>query len=614
MTFPEGRNISTAQFQDDIAIDMGAHTLKFGGKAYLIKENDHYFTSGIVPSETVATMSAFIDGGYDLSSGTTSGGLTTYQEATTFAQTFPEKPNYPVFINQLAAYAEDDWKASRSLNLTLTLRAEHQGNITCMNNCLTQLSVPFTTLNHSASIPYNQAYVFNQNDVLPGLQRLELQPRLGFAYNPSFAQSWVVRGGAGIFYDGLAASVLEGIAKNPPLKPSFSVSQDHLANTETTGNLYADTQAYDTAFVAGITGGETEAQIQASLPTAAERKAFSPPNVYTAQNNFHMYYVEKWNLEVQKLLGTNTSIDINYLGNHGVHKPFTNAGLNAYSASGAIAGLPTVQPDSRFGIVYYYTSGGSTNYNGVITTVTHRFNQQSVFTAGYTYGKTLSTGANGFSTNTATSGSGTDDIGAPPNPYHTNEFYGPDSTDQRNTFVANYVYKVPFNNPFYGLWEVSGAAYAYTGLPFTAIDTATSSSISSYSTGAYGASLMAKYLGGREASCNYGGNACVTKSEFAPATSVGVNGPRNAWRGPAYVSTDLSLTKSVPVHWEGGMFSVSMQAFNVLNHLNFSKPSGSLSSGSFGKVTSTYNPSGIFSGVDGDDSPRVVQLKTKIVF
>jgi Carboxypeptidase regulatory-like domain len=608
-SFPTGRNISTAQFQDDIAINEGVHTLKFGVKAYLIKENDHYFTANTVPEETVPTLSAFINGGYDPSSYSTKSG--TYSEATTFAQGFPERPNYPVFENQLAGYAEDDWKATRSLNLTLTLRAEHQGNISCMDNCLTELSAPFVSLNHGASIPYNQAYVFNQNDVLPGLQTIEMQPRFGFAYNPSFMESLVVRGGAGFFYNGLASSILEGIAKNPPLKPSFSVSQDHLANSETTGNLYADTQAYDTAFVNGIKGGETEAQIQASLPTASERNAFTPPNVYTSQANFHMYYVEKWNLEVQKLFGSNTSLDVNYLGNHGVHAPFTNAGLNAYSASGAIAGLPGVVPDPRFGIVYYYTSGGLSNYDGLVTTFVHRFSQQSTFTAGYTYGKTMSTGANGFSTSTST---GTTDIGAPPDPYHPLAFYAPDSTDQRHTFTANYVYKAPWNNPFYGQWEVSGMALAYSGLAFTAIDTKGSSSISSYSTGNYGASLTADYKGGGEASCGVYANACLTSSEFGSATSVGLNGPRNSWRGPDYYDTDFNVTKFVPLHWEGGTFSVSLEAFNVLNHPDFSKPTGSLSSGSFGKVTSTINPSGIFSGVGGDDSPRIVQFKTKIIF
>jgi hypothetical protein len=48
--------------------------------------------------------------------------------------------------------------------------------------------------------------------------------------------------------------------------------------------------------------------------------------------------------------------------------------------------------------------------------------------------------------------------------------------------------------------------------------------------------------------------------------------------------------------------------------VNFSRPTGSLSNGSFGKVTATINPTGVFSGVGGDDSPRILQFKTRIVF
>jgi hypothetical protein len=146
------------------------------------------------------------------------------------------------------------------------------------------------------------------------------------------------------------------------------------------------------------------------------------------------------------------------------------------------------------------------------------------------------------------------------------------------------------------------------------IDTATTNKINTYKTGAYGASLLATYLGGGEKTCGYGLQVCLSNSQFGPATSVGFNEPRNNFRGPMYVSTDLSVTKGVPLHWEGGRFEASAQAFNVLNHLNFSKPTGSLSSGSFAKITAPVNPSGIFSGIGGDDSPRIVQLKAKIVF
>ena len=64
-SFPTGRNITNIQLQDDYALTEGTHTLKLGFKGYVTKENDHYFTAGTVPNETVSTMSAFINGGID---------------------------------------------------------------------------------------------------------------------------------------------------------------------------------------------------------------------------------------------------------------------------------------------------------------------------------------------------------------------------------------------------------------------------------------------------------------------------------------------------------------------------------------------------------------------
>ncbi len=619
-SFPTGRNITTVQVQDDFALAEGAHTLKFGAKGYFIKENDHYFTANTVPSISVQSMSAFINGGVDPSS----------SNKTNFTQAFPLKPNYPVGYNQWAVYTEDDWKATRSLSLSFALRLEHQGNISCLSGCITQLASPWLSLNHSAAIPYNQAYSFNSRGSLFNLQQLEWQPRIGFAFNPPFMhESMVVRGGFGIFYDGLPGNILEGMAKNPPTKNTFTnVSGDNLANTETT-NLFSDTAALNQAFTSGITSGGTVASIKGSLPTNLQ-PFFTPPSVYTSQPNFQMFYLEKWNLEVQKQLGRWDVLSVNYMGNHGVHLPFTNAGLNAFSPAATAAaatsakpyiiGLPTAQPDSRFGTVYYYQSGGAANYNAVIVTATHKFGASGgLITAGYTLGKNLDTGANGFSTSTATAG--TTDIGAPVDPYNPNRSYGRAAIDERHNLVINYVYKLPFKNPFYGGWQVSGIAFAYSGLPFTAVDTTLSPNIASYASGAYGGTLLPTYLGGGQLRCDYGKDQCLTKAQFsstvpgqANVATVNSNQGRNMFNGPKYITTDFSLTKSIPLHWEGGRLAIAAQAFNVLNHLNFSRPSGALASSTFGQVTAAVNPSGIFSGVGGDDSPRILQLKAKIEF
>jgi hypothetical protein len=370
----------------------------------------------------------------------------------------------------------------------------------------------------------------------------------------------------------------------------------------------------NTAFSSSITNGGTAASVKASLPTALQ-KFFTPPGLYGPQNNFKLYQIYKWNLEIQKsFFNGMTALSVNYMGNHGINKPYTNAGLNAYSTT--LAGLPTTAPDPRFGQVNYIASGGMSNYNGVVTTFTQRFRGGSLFTAGYTYGKSMDTITTGLSS-TTTGSSGTPDITSSLDPYNPVSRYAPASSDIRNYLTLNYVYKVPFKNAFYGGWQVSGAAFIYSGLPFGVFDATTTGNISgsASSGGFYGGTVLANYNYSGESSCSRPGTPCLLATQFSKATSISSTGPRNGFRGPDYISTDIGITKTIPIHFEGGEFSFGAQAFNVLNHPNFSRPaSTSLTSSTFGTITSTVNPSGVFSGVGGDDSPRIVQLKTKLTF
>ena len=43
--------------------------------------------------------------------------------------------------------------------------------------------------------------------------------------------------------------------------------------------------------------------------------------------------------------------------------------------------------------------------------------------------------------------------------------------------MLNYVYKTPFKNFFIGGWQAAGSAFVYSGLPFTVMDAATTSSL-----------------------------------------------------------------------------------------------------------------------------------------
>ena len=95
---------------------------------------------------------------------------------------------------------------------------------------------------------------------------------------------------------------------------------------------------------------------------------------------------------------------------------------------------------------------------------------------------------------------------------------------------------------------------------------------------------------------------------------------RNQVYGPSYTDTDFAIQKGFKLplpHLETGKFAVGAQFFNLFNHPNFAAPGHDINNPeTLGSITSTVNtPTSILgSGLGGDASPRLIQLKGTITF
>jgi hypothetical protein len=74
--------------------------------------------------------------------------------------------------------------------------------------------------------------------------------------------------------------------------------------------------------------------------------------------------------------------------------------------------------------------------------------------------------------------------------------------------------------------------------------------------------------------------------------------------GPGQFNIDAAIMKSVRLSWpkEGSQLQIRAEAFNVLNHPQFSNPNATYGSSSFGIISST------------SVNPRVGQLALKMIF
>ncbi len=90
------------------------------------------------------------------------------------------------------------------------------------------------------------------------------------------------------------------------------------------------------------------------------------------------------------------------------------------------------------------------------------------------------------------------------------------------------------------------------------------------------------------------GCASVT-APGCPALGTYGNVSSNAFYGPKSLQFDAQVSRIFPIH-ESWTATLRLEGFNVLNHPDFSNPTASLTSSTFGQISSTTNAARVFQG------------------
>jgi hypothetical protein len=313
---------------------------------------------------------------------------------------------------------------------------------------------------------------------------------------------------------------------------------------------------------------------------------------------------------------------------HGIHIPIDDNGMNAYcptsACPGGFLGLPTGVPNASFGVVNQILSAGTSNYNGLTVSLRRSVAAGLTFNLNYTWSHALDDVSNGgllplnaLQTDTS--------LLNPQNPFNIRGNYGNSDLDVRHYVSFGWVYSDALRhsgfhwgpNRIFGGWTLSGNDFYRTGLPFTVVDSAATTTLAGFN---YGGTIFGSPLTNSFASCGAAAVnvPCLNTSEFAASTSsptgFGAQG-RNDFRGPGFFDMDLSLMKDFAIK-EHVKVSIGAQAYNLLNHPNFDQPVNDIANPLFGSVTRLVGPptSILGSFVAGNDSPRFVELKALFRF
>jgi len=514
-------NFNSYQVYEDAFYTRGAHAIKFGVAIERLQANQ----IGIVNPNgqfIFGSLKNFLRGQPDSFNAPLGGTLT------------PRDLRQTIF----GAYVQDDWHLRPNLTINLGLRYETASVPTEVQNKLS------TLLNLTDPEPHLGSPYF-QNPT-----KRDFDPRIGFAWDPFGSGKSSVRGAFGM-YDVLPMTYLYEL---------LSILTAPYLQTGSVGGLTA-----------------------AAFPTGA----YSLLNVSTLRYSFvephpRRSYLMEWNLSVQRELAKELTLNVGYIGSHGVHLPFRADDVNtvqpALTSQGYVWPTPRgngAQLNPNVGQISALLWQVPSSYQGLNAQVTRRFSHGFQMQGSYTWAKSIDTGSSSIAGDTFGNSVSSLPLFDPRLRRGLSDF------DIRHNFVLNYMWQIKNPSTWTGPlsyvakgWELGGIFQASSGMPFTATIGGDPLGLKSADLYAFPDRLNGP---GCNSPVNPGNpNGYIKTDCFAapnPGTRLGDAG-RNTVIGPGLENFDLSLFKNNPVPRISESFNAQLrfEFFNVLNHANFQVP------------------------------------------
>jgi hypothetical protein len=570
--------------------------------------------------------------------------------------------NHDYKIPNFAAYAQDDYRVTSTWTVNLGFRVDfngapydaycHQGNFDpnllaasgqgfFWPKCIDQFKLPGVTGTA-------------QRSGLDNNYTTVLQPRIGLAYDVGGHHTTSIRTGYGIYTVREDIGSLENMILTPPTMPQVAPAgiNPNLGGLATyfseapnqvpaVGEINANSVPTASLFQGFSNDGLCD-DIALSNSTTFGTPCFSGNSLYDfapqIPRRWQSPTMQQWSLDVERSLGRNWKLEVNYFGSKGTHlREVDDANQPILASPSQPLAVKVADPNSPlYGQTYTITQNtfanvvarspylgnapfgyekfgqdANSNYNGLGVTVSHQFSEGLSVQSAYTYSKSLDNTSNASVAvdtrlNNQLTGAAS---------------YGPSDFDRRQRWITNYDYSLPFfahRHDFAGRalsgWEFSGVFTLQGGTPFTVIDP--------NGGGAYGylsspnlvtpdfapGFSCSNALSSGSIQSRLGGY--LNANAFVPAPIVanspdGSTGygdvPRNCFYGPRQLNLDFSVNRSFHL-MEHQQVKFSAEFFNLTNTTSFANPTYPVA----------YESGGTINQIVG--TPRLVQFALRYAF
>ena len=476
----------------------------------------------------------------------------------------------------LAFYLQDAWKIRPNLTLNVGIRWEYESPFTAAHNEYSRVD-PTT----------GQVLFAGQNGVSDTLNltapKTDFAPRVGLSYR--VLDKTVIRSGFGIFYAGIFSDLGGQV-----LFPGYNVEQ--VFPSQGTGIPEPFSLSQGMPSVATNNPSNPQANL-------AQFNSVSNPLSLTDYDGFtevKQPYAAQWNFGVEQQLPKGIIADVNYVGAHGVHlavnlptnyAPYNVALDNQLAVENSSVDNQEAKP---FPLISSYNSlnfEGTSTYQALQVSVRRQFSSNLAFVANYTRSKSLDD-ASGIYSFSQPSGL---NLGEIPQQF-LNINKGLSEFDRPNDFTAALQYLTKGNKWVRG-FLIAPIISAHSGIPIYIgqanenqaqngadqqrpdyISTGTSLVIPETANG-----TGVQYLLPATASNfplvptgPYASGSGASRVLVLP-TSLGNLG-RDVVRGPNQLDANIAVGRKFDLR-ENLKFTIRLEAYNFLNHTNFT-PSSSV--------------------------------------
>ncbi len=551
-----------------------------------------------------------------------------------------------------SAYAQDDWKPTTNLTLSLGLRWEYGSPYSEQNNYIsnfdpttqTVLTLSPGAVAGNGITPTQAGGTYGKTLVDPDLN--DFAPRVGFAFAPTPKTS--IRGGFGTSYVHYTrAGSGDILAINAPQAQFAAVTQATNAATNTpTAAHHCATPLPAQIIATGATAPSCYATIDQGFPSGLVT-SFNPAtdNITWVPRGTRDSYVENYYLAIQRQLFKNTLLDVAYVGSHGLKLQQIINGNQRNIVGTTFAGATATPVYARpFGNwpsdITEALNEAMSNYNSLQVRYEQRMVGGLTLLNSFTWEHSLDNASASLEGNT-------------PSPQDATNLRAEYSQSDYNLPIANVtslVYDLPFGrgrhfghdwNPVLdavaGGWQLTAINTAQSGTPFNLTYTPNASSLAS-------TQITANYRGvnlyrpnrvagqpltlGR--SVKQANTGYIQYVNYAAIQLPATQGPtgqylapfgnlgRNPARTPSFNELDLDVNKRFSTPIERVKVEFRSELYNLFNHTNMYLPSSGLSGtlqayagGAPNLATGTPNGGGI---ITSTFTPRVVQFALKAIF